>query len=146
MKTSGFSLIEFLIIIVVLVIIAGISAVSLRSIQPVLELNGITRELITDLRYAQQLALAQQIDHGVYLFSTENKYQIIKYGATQEILKEKALPLDIEFFQIDGFTNNEVKFNAYGAAQEGGTIIILAVKNNTTTTIEVRPSGFVKNK
>ena len=145
-QSAGFGLIEILIAVAIVAIITGIGFVSFKNIFPVLELKGMTRELITDLRYAQQLAVTQQINHGVHIFLTEGKYEIVKYGATQEILKQKFLPSEIDFLQVNGFTNDEVKFNAYGAAKEEGTIIIVATGNNSTTTIEVSPSGFVKNK
>lgn len=145
-KQSGFSLIEFLIIVAMMIVLAGISSFIFKDIQPGLELKGSTRELITDLRYAQQLAITQQVDHGIQFLLAERKYQVIKYQPTPEILKEKILPNEIEFLQIIGFTANEVKFNAYGAVNEAGEIIIIATKNNATTTIEVSPSGFVKSK
>ena len=145
-KSTGFGLIEILIVIAMVAIITGISLVSFKNIQPILELKGMTRELIADFRYAQQSAVTQQIDHGIHIFPTERKYQVIRYGAVQEILKEKLLPDKIDFLEINGFTNNEVIFNAYGAAKEEGTIIILSVENNSTTSIEISPSGFVKNK
>ncbi len=145
-EQNGFGLIEILIVVAMAAIIAGISLVSFKNIQPILELKGMTRELTNDLRYAQQLAVTQQIDHGIHILPTEGKYQIIKYGAVQEILKERLLPDKIDFLEVSGFTNNEARFNAYGAAREEGTIIILSIENNSTTSIEVSPSGFVKNK
>ncbi|MCK5044475.1 prepilin-type N-terminal cleavage/methylation domain-containing protein [Candidatus Parcubacteria bacterium] len=145
-KPTGFSLIEILIVVAMVTIIAGISFVSFKNIQPILELKGMTSELTNDLRYAQQLAVTEQIDHGIHIFPIEGKYQIIKYGSVQEILKEKLLPDKIDFSEVNGFTNNEAKFNAYGAAKEQGTIIILSVEDNSTTRIEVSPSGFVKNQ
>jgi len=145
-KQAGFSLIEFLMIVAMITIIAGISSLIFKNIQPGLELKGLTRELITDLRYTQQMAVTQQVDHGIQFLLSERRYQVIKYQPTPEILKEKTLPDEIEFLQITGFTADKVKFNAYGAASEAGEIIIIATKNGATTTIEVSPSGFVKSK
>jgi len=141
---KAFTLIEVLIGIGIVVILAAIGASVFKNLQPTLQLSGITRELITDFRYAQQLTITKQIEHGVRFFSTEKKYQIIEYGAAEEVLKERVLPPEIGFSEINNFTGDEVKFNPYGAVKESGTIILINTVSNVTTTIEIRPSGFVK--
>lgn len=144
---NGFTLTEILVIIGIIGILALIGIPAFRSFKSSLELSGIVRELVTDLRYAQQLTVTEQINHGVRFDFTENKnkYQIIKYlgtdGESEEILKEKSLPEGIYFQEIDNF--NEAKFNPYGAAVENGKVRLV---NTKTKTIDIRPSGFVKIK
>jgi len=140
---NSFTLTELLIIIGIIGTLVLIGIPVFRNFQPTLQINGITRELATDLRYAQQLSIAEQIAHGVRFFSLEDKYQIIRYGATEEILKERLLPEGIDFQQISGFTNDEIKFNPYGAAKEAGEVTLINSQNKTKA-IEVKISGFVK--
>lgn len=140
---TGFTLIELLIVIGVMGIIVAIGIPALRSYQPSAQLSGVVQDLVTDLRYAQQLAIAEQVDHGIRFFIDDNKYQIIQYGEGETVLKEEVFPAGITFQQITGFTNNEAKFNPYGAARESGTIILLNTQGKTKT-VDVRPSGFVK--
>jgi prepilin-type N-terminal cleavage/methylation domain-containing protein len=139
----SFTLPEILVVVSIIIILVAIGVFTFLTLQPDLQLSGISRELIADLRYAQQLTVTEQVDHGIHFFSLENKYQLIRYGATEEILKEKLLSGRINFQEISGFTDDTVKFNPYGAARETGTITLINT-NNKTKIIEIRPSGFVK--
>lgn len=144
---KGFSLIEFLIITVILIILISVSFVIFKQLEPKIQLNGTTRELITDLRYAQQLTVSEQVRHGIRFSATApemlDEYRLIRYGEeTQEIFIKK-LPEGIKFQAITGFTNQEVLFNPYGAVQETGEIVLVNTQNNVAT-INIRPSGFVK--
>lgn len=140
---NSFTLIELLIVIGIIGILALIGIPSFRYYQPTLQLSGTTRTLVTDLRYAGQLAVTEQIEHGVRFSTTTDQYQIIRYGVTEEILKSKDFPEEVSFQQITGLTNDEVIFNPYGAAKETGTVTLINTKNSTIT-IDIRPSGFVK--
>jgi len=134
---------ELLIIIGIIGTLALIGIPTFRAYQPGLELSGIVRELVTDLRYAGQLAVTEQVDHGVRFFFATGQYQIIKHGALDEIIKSKNLPQKVSFQEIAGLTNDEAVFNPYGAAKETGTITFINTKNSTIT-IDIRPSGFIK--
>jgi len=141
----SFTLTEFLIVIAILVTLALISIPVFRVLWPAFELSGAIRNLSTDLHYAQQLAVTEQINHGVHFTSSTNqhKYEMIKYNSTTTIIQSRTFPEKIQFHQIS-FSNNEVKFNPYGAAYEEGEITLINISNNETSTIEVRPSGFVR--
>ena len=140
---KSFTLIELLIIIAIFGILALISTPVFRNYQPGLQLSVVVRDLVTDLRYSQQMAVTEQVEHGVRFSTSTDEYQIIKYGAIEEILKEKSLPEKVSFQEVTGFSNDEVKFNPYGAVKEAGNITLINTKN-TTSTIDIRPSGFVK--
>lgn len=145
-KVNGFSLIEFLAVILIIVILVAISIPVWRNIQPTLELSGSCRELVTDLRYAQQLSIAEQIIYGVRFNFEENQYQIIQYkktdGITENVIKLKLLlPGGIDLEQIGSFS--EAKFTPYGSAMESGEVRLVNAQNQIKT-IDIRPSGFVK--
>jgi len=144
---NGFTLMEFLVIVGIIGILTLIGIPTFRSIQPTLQLSGVTRELITDLRYAQQLAVTEQIDHGIWFSTTTNdhKYRIIRHeDSATTTIKEVLLSKEgINFQSISPLTDNEVRFNPYGAAKEEA-ITTLKNINDKTTTIKVSPSGFVK--
>ena len=139
---SGFTLIEIMITVLVTGIIAGISVTSFSSYQPSLELSGVSRDMINNLRYAQQLAISQQINYGIHFYPDQKKYQVVKYSTPEEMIKNIFLPSGIAFSQVT-FADNQLKFNIYGAVVEAGTIV-LENKDYNTSTIEVKPSGFVK--
>ncbi len=137
------TMIEMVVVFGVIGILATATIPAFRTFQPSLELSSAARDLATDLRYAQQLAVTEQTEHGIYFSTTTNEYQIIRFGAIEEILKTKELPDKVSFQRVAGFTDYRVKFNPYGAVQESGNIALINTKNSTTT-VEVRPSGFVK--
>ena len=144
-KLGGFTLFEFLVIIVIIGIIAAVSWSALRTLQPSWRLDGAVRDLATDLRYAQQQSVTEQVNYGIHFSSTTNKYQIIRYGTTTENVLEKSLPEGVDFYQITGFINEEVVFNPYGAVKEMGSVSLINIEQKVKI-IEVRPSGFVKIK
>jgi len=141
------TLIETLVVISIIGILVSISVFSFRTYNPTLKLNGSIRNLTSDLRYAQQLAVAEQIEHSVYFIAAEKKYQIKKYGPTISIVKEVILPEEIIEITVSGLTiadsNKEAKYNPYGAVADSGIITLKNSKNNTKS-VDIRPSGFVK--
>jgi len=140
---KGFSLIEFLIVISIIGILVGISIPVFKQFQPSLQLNGAVRNLVTDLRYTQQLTVTEQVEYCLQLFKSEKKYQIIQCGETQPI-KEVSLPGEIIELTINpALANDEVRYNPYGAVKEHANITLKNTENETKT-IEVRPSGFIK--
>jgi len=144
-KSRGFTLFEFLVIMAIIGIIATISWSALRTLQPSWRLDGAVRDLATDLRYAQQQSVTEQVNYGIHFSSTTNEYQIIRYGTTTENVLEKSLSEGVNFYQITGFSDEEVVFNPYGAVKEMGSVSLINIEEKVKI-IEVRPSGFVKIK
>lgn len=140
---NGFTLSEILVILGIVGILALIGVPSFKAYQPSLQLSGVVRELATDLRYAEQLAITEQIEHGIIFFPGASQYQIVRYGDPDQMLESKTLPGEVSFREITGFTDNKVVFNPYGAAEESGMIILVNTKNSTSG-IDIRPSGFIK--
>lgn len=140
---KGFTLTEILIIIGIIAVLVGIGIPVFRSYQPTLQLNGAVRNLVSDLRYTQQLAVTQQLEHCVRFFSEDKKYKIIQCQnpEAEEILKTISVQ-EINSITVTDFSNNEARYNPYGAVKKDGTVILEV--NGKTKTIKVRPSGFVK--
>lgn len=142
-NSKGFTLIEFSVVVAIAIIIGGIFFGTFKFLQPSLQLGSVVRDLITDLRYTQQLAVTEQINHGVRFSTSTGTYQVLRYGTTTDEISAKSLPSAVDFHQISGFTNNEVIFNPYGAVTATGTVSLINTSAETKT-IEVRPSGFVR--
>ena len=140
---KAFTLVEMLVVVSVIGIISGISVVAIKNYQPTMNLNGIARDIVTDLRYAQQLTVSEQVKHGIKFCQIEKKYQVIRYGAEEIIIKEANLPQGVSYQSIEGFTLERARFNPYGAVEEGGTVVLINEESKTKT-IEIKPSGFVK--
>lgn len=141
-KQSGLTLIELLIVIFIVGILVLIGSPAFKNFQPGLQLRSAARDLISDLRYVQQLAITEQLEYCLQIFPSEKKYQMFQCGQS-EILEEKSFPEKIEQVTVSGLTDNEVRYNPYGAVAEGGSIILENSKGETKTVL-VKISGFVK--
>jgi Tfp pilus assembly protein FimT len=139
---KAFTILELILIIAILGIMVSVSLFAILNLIPSLKIDSASRDLITDLRYAQELALSQQIDYSVYFMTSTQEYKIIKKTSPQEEILTKKLPSGIYFKEID-FLNNEVIFNLYGAVKEAGKVI-LENQNGKEVTIQISPSGFSK--
>jgi len=141
-NSKGLTLAEVLIVIAISASLMLISIPLFRNFQPTLQLGSTARGIITDLRYIQQSTITEQVEYCLKFFEVERKYQIIKCEG-EVIIEEKFLPEEIIIITIDGFTDNIIRYNPYGAVAEEGTIMLENTKN-ATKTIEVKVSGFVK--
>jgi len=139
--TQGFTLIEILLAIGIVSLLA-IGAVSAFLVfRPGLQLNGAIQELIGDLRYAQQSAVTEQKEYCLQFWPVEKKYYLKRCDG--EIIKEKTLSSEIISLTVNGFTNNEIRYNPYGAVKEAGSIILENIENKQKT-ISIKPSGFIR--
>jgi prepilin-type N-terminal cleavage/methylation domain-containing protein len=141
-KDKGFSLIEMVIVLAIIGIITTIGLPVYRQIKPTLDLNAETRDIASDLRYAQQLAVTEQSNYTVEFDPVLNKYTITNVE-TSSVIKHKNINDNISIQSITGLVSDTAIFNVTGAAVDSG-VITLANTNNATTTISIKPSGYVK--
>ncbi|HNW09391.1 MAG TPA: prepilin-type N-terminal cleavage/methylation domain-containing protein [bacterium] len=143
-RQTGFTLIEVAIILSVIGIITLVSLPVYQQIQPNISLNSETREIVSNLRYAQQLSVTEQKKYGIVFNQGPNNYAL-KNTETGSIIKNFEIQSQITIADISGFTDNTVIFNVAGAVLESGTITITNLQNEQNI-IEIKPSGYVKIK
>lgn len=131
-----------LVVIGIIAIVGAISFPVYQNMRPNITLNAATRDLATDMRYGQQLAVTEQLVYNIIFNTGASSYEIRK-DSNDDLILSKILPSGITFSSITGLTGNIAKFTATGAAAEPGTITLTNRKNNQTT-IEIKPSGYVK--
>lgn len=139
--TTGFTLLELLIAIAIMAIIGAIILPVYQSARPSLKLNTTTRDLIADLRFTQQEAVTQQILHGIEFDLEDNQYRIINL-ASDTTIKTVHLASPLIIATTTGLTASTVSYNATGAVAESGTVVL--GNGTATSTIEIKPSGYVK--
>ena len=139
--TYGFTLLELLIAIAIVAIIGAVILPVYQSARPSLRLNTTARDLVADLRLVQQEAVTQQILHGIVFDVNTNQYRIINL-VDNATIKTVYIPAPVILATTTGLTAATVSYYATGAVADSGTVII--GNGNTTSTIEIKPSGYVK--
>ncbi|MFA6428307.1 MAG: prepilin-type N-terminal cleavage/methylation domain-containing protein [Candidatus Buchananbacteria bacterium] len=139
----GFSLIEMVVLISIIGVVTMITMPLIQNYQPTLRLNTASRNLATDLRYAQQRTVTEQTNYQIAFDLPNRTYQVIK-KATGQIIKTVTISNDLNWsINQPGFTNDRVEFVITGAALQAGQLVITN-RQNRFLTIEIKPSGYVK--
>lgn len=139
---AGFTLAELLVSFAILALVVGVSAAFLRVSGPSIILRSASREIASDLRHASELASATQIAHVVRFDIVGARYTIARQSTPEVTVKESILPSSLTFSSIT-IPNASAEFNTLGATTTPG-LITLQHQNGTTTTIDLRPSGYVR--
>lgn len=142
MRKKGYTLIELSIVISIIALLALITIPILANYQKTAKLRNEARLFATNIRYAQQLAITEQNIYSVKIFTISNSYQIVNEG-TSSIIKDVTLDTAVTIGEINSLTNDTIQFNPTGAAVETGNIALINAKNQTST-IEIKPSGYVE--
>ncbi|NUM25171.1 MAG: type II transport protein [Candidatus Buchananbacteria bacterium] len=139
---KGFTLIEFSITIVVVSLITLVTIPVFINYQKNTKLRSEARVLATNLRLTQQLAITEQVLYDLTLYPTSNEYKIIN-SETNEVIKTVDIAAEVTINQINNLTANTVTFNPTGGAAQTGNIVLINTKNETST-VEIKPSGYVE--
>jgi len=123
---SGFTLIELIMVVVVLLVLAAVIAPRMTGVTGT-RVNAAARKISADIRYAQELAISTQTNHGViFNASPTNTYSIYR-GTSSTIITDSftggayTVQLntgDYGEVTIDG--GYQVEFDALGAPVTGG--------------------------
>ena len=149
-NSEGFSLAEILVVLAVVVILLLIGIPTTRMMIPSIELTSTSRQISSELRYAAQLAVTEQVNYLVKFDLVANQYSLYRlpdpeHPETEEFVELKELPDSISFQSISGLTDNEVRFNSAGAPSDSGQVVIINTSNNSKI-IDIRPSGYVRTE
>ena len=135
---------EIMAVMAVISLLIAISVPVYSQMAPTIKLNSVTRAITSDLRYAQQLAVTQQINHAVFFDLVNNSYFIINLESQAQI-KTVEIENGVSIQNISDLTDNQAIFGATGAVVEAGQITLLNQKNDSAI-IELKPSGYVQIK
>lgn len=138
----GFSLTETLIAVAIIGIIASITIPFFRDASLTLNLNAAGRDLASDLRLAQQLAVTTQVNHQV-VFNLSGNYYTITNLNSGAVVKMRNIKSPVSISAITNLPTSTVIFNSTGAANNSGTVTLINTSNRQLI-IEIKPSGYVK--
>jgi Tfp pilus assembly protein FimT len=128
----------------IIIFISLISIPTFIGFQKSSKLKNQARVMATDLRLAQQYAISEQIVYNFKLIpgASSNSYQIIK-TSDNSVIKTVTLDQEVRINQVSGLTDNTVQFIDTGGVVSAG-VIYLANTRNQTSTLDIKPSGYVK--
>ena len=75
-KTSGFTIVELLIVIAILAVLSAIAISGYIEYLPKYRASGAARKLFTELQYAKMKAIADENDYVVTFDTSTNSYSI----------------------------------------------------------------------
>lgn len=144
MNRKGFALVEFLVVLFILSLVLAIGQPVFSSALSSAKGRGAVRELVNDLRYAQQMAIGTGENHYL-VFDREQELYLIKIVGypLAKVLKVVRLEGKLDIMGTS-FPDDSLHFTSLGAPSRGGTIN-LQDKRNKLYTITVLPAtGRVK--
>ncbi|MDP3900163.1 MAG: hypothetical protein Q8Q23_03730 [bacterium] len=140
---KGALLMQLLVSIGIIVMLSLISIPFIRQYQPKLILNGTAKELISDLRYTQQLTVSEQEVYYLEMDQINSRYAIYKQSDPADPIKNVELDPTVSYQSITDLTDDKVIYNSFGAVSEAGQIVLIN-SNGQTAAIDVRPSGYIQ--
>lgn len=141
---KGYLLLNLAVSLGIIALIAALSLPYIRNYQINSKLSAEARDMVGNLRYAQQLSVTEQVVYGVEFDSSSDIYWIKKYGEATSTVKEISLDSSVDLHKVEDLPDSRVRFNFYGGADESGEVILR--NENTTSTVRIKPSGYVKLK
>lgn len=139
---EGWTLIELVLVVLLLVVLAVSVSVSLQNYGTI-KLNGAARELASDIRFAQQLSMTQQVRHGVIF--TANTYTVFENDNTADPARNPMggtdFTVDYSTGEFQGITlstvlpGSVVKFDSRGAPLDGSNSALTAGNNTVTLSL-----------
>ena len=132
-KIKGFALIELVMIMVIVGIVALI-AIPRTAAGSRIKLEAACQKIASDLRYVQEMALAQQVRFGISFDPANEAYFAYRVNAATKARDPQTRNnFDVSFVQLNEFkgidiasTNfsNKTEFDSTGAPYDGNAVIL----------------------
>lgn len=127
-RSSGYTLIEMLIVVTIVGLLATVVVPTMNSSSSVVSLEAMARTLAADLRLARQLSVQHKGAYSVTLDRTNNSYQIVAPATGTPALLN---PLS------HGTGGNTIDLDQFGAGRLGQSHVVIggAVLKTTQATV-----------
>ena len=129
---KGFTFIEVMATLIILVILTGVMVPTFQGVATRGKLRTSARTLVTDIRYTQQLAIANKTQAKMYFNKDEGTFNITQ---SRKTIKSGSL-IDGVVFENISFDNNLCIFAATGSPN-GGSLHISSQDKCYTITVKI---------
>jgi type IV fimbrial biogenesis protein FimT len=157
LRSSGFTLIELVVVLAVVGILLGVGVPALMSYGDSTGVRATAKQITADMWLARQKAVATSRPHSILFDPGENSYSddggaIPGNEANGEIdpgetvVRIRELDDDYQFSDIDLDPANTVIFVPKGMLRNGttGGSVTISDTRNRTRTVFIRPSGLTR--
>ncbi len=151
MCRKAFSLIELVMVIVVLGILA-VAIITASTSKGSIRLHAACQRVASDLRYVQQMAIAQQVRFGISFDPPDESYIGYRINTSNRISDPHTRgDLEIEFDEMSqyndirilstNFSGNDIEFDSLGAPYNGSGV---ALSSRGIITLETADGEYSK--
>lgn len=144
-KRAGFTLIEVAVTAALLGLLAAAACPQLVRVAEKESTKSAARQLLEDLRWAQQAAVNCENYTCIVVFDAVNeRYLIYDRGSTvYPPAKKVYLPPGVDLYGTN-FSNNTFYFNSRGLPSQGGTVELKDRRKKTSLYVIVHPRGRIR--
>lgn len=145
-SSRGFTMLEIMLVLAIMAVMAVIALPKMASAVQTFRLNAAAQKMLSDIRYARELALGRRGTYGIEVNQGGNYYQIFSLsGSTKTVftdpMKRKPMIIDfdllpqysgvtigtIDFCEAGSCPSTDLRFNAFGTpADSAGTTMASA--------------------
>jgi prepilin-type N-terminal cleavage/methylation domain-containing protein len=131
-NSRGITLIELIIAVVIVGLVVAMAAPRFGKVVPRLEFKSASRDMVSDLRWARSLAIAQRTQVGLYFDWQHRQYLLFKdlvnlpaltYETGDLVLKNVILDPNLSMTSCS-FTNYTIVFKPDGSASSSGGVVV----------------------
>ena len=124
----------------------------MRSYNQTIKLRASTQNLLSNIKYVQELAIITAVKHGIIFDLKANCYYLIKDGASPQLLEQVKLgevelkSVNFPLYNKSGFKGQAVIFKKLGNLDHGNGRIKLELNNKLKEIIFSSNAGEINIK
>ena len=139
-RTSGFTMIEVLVVIVILAILASLAIPGFTRWLPNYRLKGATRDFYSNIQLAKSLAIRDRAN-CVISFS-DNSYTVTRDGSATPFKTVNLPDYGSSLAFATGSTTDDIEFNPMGMMTNTNEVLVTITNSKEVLrTIRIYPSG-----
>ncbi len=141
---KAFTLIEYIVAIGIIGILTAATVIGLGSFAPSFKVNGVSHNLVSHLRQAQEEAVTIQKPHAIRfnLASNPPTYELIKIEDSETVVRSYRLPENLEVTLDPSISESQIIFSADGGPSSAGNITLTI--EGKSKIVNISPAGVIK--